>query len=40
MRKQIGGIAMMIVWVLAGGCMNTGYTYKVTSVDWLKGGGR
>ena len=40
MRKQIGGIAMMIVWMLAGGCMNTGYTYKVTSVDWLKGGGR
>ena len=40
MRRQIGCIAMMIVWMSVGGCMNAGYTYKVTSVDWLKGGGR
>ena len=33
MRRQIGCIAMMIVWMSVGGCMNAGYTYKVTSVN-------
>ena len=33
MRRQIGCIALMIVWMSVGGCMNAGYTYKVTSVN-------